>query len=349
VVVLSALAITLHRSSQHRLDVHTLGDSLRLISGSWDGHWYSMIAAHGFMYFPGQQSDAAFFPGYPLTLRLLHGISGLPLEVTSSIISNLALLAAMFAFAVLSAEVVDRESAFRAARWLAIFPASFVFSMAYPQSLLLLLIVCFALALVRDRFLLAAFLAAGATLMRPEGGVLIIPALAVAFRRWHLLDPRQRGLALGAAATGPVVLAAFPLYLKWALGDLRAWFQTERLWGRSMRLDGIVGAFQHFSSQVDVNHYLVYDLAALVLYLLLLVIALKKRIPRAWILAGAAVLFVPLETGTVQSVLRFGAIVLPTYWVLALAGRNRYLDRALVVLSLLTLAGITCTLPYAPP
>ena len=91
------------------------------------------------------------------------------------------------------------------------------------------------------------------------------------------------------------------------------------------------------------------DAAALAVYLLLLVMALRTSIPRAWIVFGAAIVLLPLESGTVQSLARFGLIILPVYWVLALIGRNRRLDRSLTLLSLVLLAGATATLPYTFP
>lgn len=344
VVISSAVAATQLGSPRKP----ELRNPLRLLS-YWDGAWYHLTAARGYLFFPGFQNNAAFFPGYPLLLRGLHAIAPMPFYVYSTLASSLMLLAAMFVFAALSKEVIGEESAYRAARWLAIFPISYVFSMAYPQALLLLLVTGFGLALVRNRFLLAAFLVASATLVRPEGALLVIPALGAALSRWRTLDARTRGLALGAVATGPMVLAAYPLYLQWALGRWDAWFDAERMWRRSFRLRGAAFAIRHLHGQIAAIPYVAIDAAALAVYLLLLVMALRTSIPRAWIVFGAAIVLLPLESGTVQSLARFGLIILPVYWVLALIGRNRRLDRSLTLLSLVLLAGATATLPYTFP
>ncbi len=37
----------------------------------WDAGWYRQIAAEGYTYTPGQQSTVAYFPGYPLAVRVL--------------------------------------------------------------------------------------------------------------------------------------------------------------------------------------------------------------------------------------------------------------------------------------
>ena len=47
---------------------------------SWDGVWYRLIAVHGYLLVPGRQSDPAFFPLYPLVLKLV-GATGIPVAV----------------------------------------------------------------------------------------------------------------------------------------------------------------------------------------------------------------------------------------------------------------------------
>src|SRR5438067_1657414 len=37
-----------------------------VLLGSWDGQWYRIVAAHGYLLIPGQPSDPAFFPLLPV-------------------------------------------------------------------------------------------------------------------------------------------------------------------------------------------------------------------------------------------------------------------------------------------
>src|SRR3954447_25492035 len=59
---------------------HLLG-----VLGTWDGRWYSAAAAQGYLLVPGRRSDPAFFPLYPLLLRMLHPL-GLSFETAGIIV-----------------------------------------------------------------------------------------------------------------------------------------------------------------------------------------------------------------------------------------------------------------------
>lgn len=38
----------------------------------WDAGWYQHIAKHGYQFIPGRESNAAFFPIYPMLMRAAH-------------------------------------------------------------------------------------------------------------------------------------------------------------------------------------------------------------------------------------------------------------------------------------
>src|SRR4051794_1894803 len=40
----------------------------------WDGAWYSSIAEHGYTYRPNEMSSVAFFPAYPLAMRVVRSV-----------------------------------------------------------------------------------------------------------------------------------------------------------------------------------------------------------------------------------------------------------------------------------
>src|SRR5204863_29728 len=64
--------------------------------------------------------------------------TGLPLGVAGVLLSNLLFLAALLVFDSLTAELFDPELARRATALLAVFPTTYVCSMIYPESLVLL-------------------------------------------------------------------------------------------------------------------------------------------------------------------------------------------------------------------
>jgi hypothetical protein len=265
------------------------------------------------------------------------------------VVSNVALAVAAVAFYELGARVVGPELGRRAAIFLVIAPMSFVFSMDYPESLALMLIVLALLAALADRWLLAAGLIAVAALVRPESVVFALPLGSIAWSHRERLDPAARGHALAATLAGPVGAATYPLYLAWALGDAGAWGTAESRWGRAFHLSGPVLALRHLPDTLSHYPWLGRDLALLALYVLLLVAAARAGVGAAWIAAGALILILPVFSGSFISEGRFGLLALPAYWGAAALARGRRVERALEAVCLALLVGMVFVLPYFWP
>jgi Gpi18-like mannosyltransferase len=105
----------------------------------WDSQYYVEIASNGYWYNPSQQSNVAFFPLYPILMRLVSIPLGGDLILTGFLISNLALLIGLIFLYLLTELELDTGSAKRAVIYLALFPVSFFFSAVYTESLFLLL------------------------------------------------------------------------------------------------------------------------------------------------------------------------------------------------------------------
>lgn len=315
---------------------------------SWDGVWYSRIAEHGYLLVPGQQSDTAFFPLYPLLLRAWYEI-GVPPSVSGPIVSNLALVVGLVGFYELGRRVVGERIALRAALFAAIAPMSFVYSMTYPMSLLFALGAIAVLFAYEDRWLAAAVCAAAAGLTRPEAIVFALPIAQHAWARRRGLGEQRLGVAVAAVFAAPVAIATYPLYLKWALGDVHAWSQAERRWGRAFRLDGPVHAIVHIPSLIAAHPGLARDVALFAVYAVLLIVAARAGISQTWVAAGAAVIVLPLFSGTFESEGRFGLIAFPVYWGLAAFASTRRRERGIVAGSIALLVAAIAGLPYIWP
>jgi hypothetical protein len=282
--------------------------------GAWDGVWYRHVADHGYLLIPGRQSDPAFFPLYPILMRGL-GATGIPVPVAGALVANVAFLVAVPAFYRLGQRLLPEGVALRGAVFLAIAPMGYVFSMAYPESLLLLFCVLAVLAALDGHWRLAAVLAGLAALTRPEGALLAVVLAGIARRDWASLDGARRGRAIAAVLAAPAAVLAFMGYLQWALGDMRAWSRAEQPWGRSFGLDGPLRAVVHLPRLLAYEPLLARDLVLLALEAALLVLAATRTsIPREWIVAGALVIVLPIFSGTFESAGRFCLMALPCYW-----------------------------------
>jgi hypothetical protein len=193
----------------------------------WDGGWYIRIAQQGY----SRRHAAAFWPLYPLLLRLGHWLTGLPYAAVGVILSNAAFLAALAALFALVRADYGRDVAVRTVWLAALWPLSFFFSAVYTESLFLLLSVG-AIALGRSRrWTWAALAAALAALTRNSGILVVLPlgAMLLEQRGW---DPRRwwpQALQLAAAAAAPL---AFAVHLDRRWGDPLLMFRVEERWAR---------------------------------------------------------------------------------------------------------------------
>lgn len=315
---------------------------------AWDGIWYRLIALHGYLLVPGRQSDPAFFPLYPLLLKIL-GTTGMPIAVAGILLSNVLFLGALLAFDALSAELFDRGFARRATLLLAVFPTTYVCSMIYPESLVLLAYALTGLFAVRGRWGACAAAAAVAALARPEGVLLAFPIFGCLASQWRTLDPAQRGRGVGALLAGPAAAVSFPLYLGWALHDPLAWNKAQTAWGRSFRVDGIFHAFTSITSRLATQGWPYRDFLVCILTLALLALAWRVGAPWGWIVLGVATILLPLGSGSFESDARFALPALPVYWTLAWLCRRRFLFSAVATAFAVLLTTATLTLPLVFP
>jgi Mannosyltransferase (PIG-V) len=306
---------------------------------AWDGVWYRRVAEHGYLLVPGQYSDPAFFPLFPVVVRAVHAL-GVSYTVAALIVSNVFFVVGVVAFYELGRLLGPERRAYRAAVLVSLFPMSFVFSMAYPESLAFAAIAGAGIAALRGRWTLAALLAAAATLARPEGLFIVVPLAAIAYRQ-------RRGYAAVLAA--PLALATFPIYLRWALGDSHAWAQAEHAWGRSFGVRGVFDTFVHLPRDFNHNGWLIRDLVFLVIYIVLLVVARRAGVPTSWVVAAALIVLLPLTSGSIASTARFGLLAPALFWGLAAFTEEPRIDRWFRFGSLALLAASTVVLPLAVP
>jgi hypothetical protein len=277
----------------------------------WDGHWYREIAHHGYLLLPDRHSDPAFFPLLPVILRALDSI-GVPMTVAGLVLANVGFLLGLLFLYELVRQWLPEADARRAAVYAAIFPLSYVCSMAYPEGLAFAAVTGAGVLAVRGRWLSCASAATAAALLRPESLLVAIPIAALAFRRRAALGQVQRMCALAAAAAAPAGVAAFALYQWWALRDPFAWLRAEHAWHRRFAVHSVWRAAAEFVPG-NASGWVYRDILACIVYVALLVCAFRAGVPRAWVLAGAGMVLLPVCTGSFVSDGRYGLLALPVF------------------------------------
>jgi hypothetical protein len=208
---------------QARRALGPLGNVLAGSVDRFDSAYYLAIAAHG--YGTLASGKIAFFPLYPVLIRLLAPLTGSAV-LAGVLISAGSFMTALIMLHRLTESELGRPAADATVLLLCFAPLSFFFTAVYTESLFLALSVGAMVAARTGRWRLACGLSALATLTRPTG-VLMVVALVV-------MRVRQRRLDAGLAW-----VLAIPAALLLYLGGLAATgypflgaLTVQRIWGR---------------------------------------------------------------------------------------------------------------------
>lgn len=302
--------------------------ALAQVFDSWDGHWYLDVVRSGYphhlmpnvTYFV-PDARAAFFPLYP---RLVHYfdvvVPGGPVSVALGI--NL-LLGGVFIYLVgrLCRDLFDARTAEKAMILTAIFPGSFVLSMAYSEALLLTIACLCFLALQRKQWLWAGILAALGSACRPNG-IALGAACGVAAILAIKQDRQWR--ALIAPLLAPVGFISFMWFLQHHTDENWAWFRVQGQAWREGASFGVTAAEKTLSFFVNPAASPTTVLTAGSVFAMLGALYLLRRhpIPALFVAHSAVILVLMLVPATVTARPRFLYTAFPLIFPVARALRD---------------------------
>ena len=238
-----------------------LGNLLAAPAARWDSAWYLVIAHYGYRPDLGlyTSSRTAFFPLYPLGLRMISSL-GAPPVLAGVLLSTAALGAALYGIHRLTtlerggvgapAVIGDRvASAARLAVLLTAFaPMAFFLSAVYSESLYLALSVALFWSARQGRWMWVGVIGALAGATRSTGLVLALPALMIylygprldrpadfaseALARARLLPRYRVRRDILWLALIPVGVLAYGAYIGLSGGDPLAPLHAQDVWGR---------------------------------------------------------------------------------------------------------------------
>lgn len=245
----------------------------------WDGSYYLVIAELGYGPVEAVFPRWPFAPGLPGVIRVVSDL-GIDPHLGVHVVNQLAFLAALLGIRRLALRHGSATAAALATWSLALFPAAFVFSMVYPSALFLAAMV-WAFVLVEDGHDLGAgLLAAGATLLRPNG---LVVAIALVVAVWSL---RRAAVVLAPAV---LALGAWCVYCWDRTGDPLVWWTTKEKWHEIGILDFLGGEVKW-----SLLAHVPLGLAALAV-----VVWQRRRLPTAWLVLTALLILPGLVTGMV--------------------------------------------------
>jgi hypothetical protein len=207
----------------------------------WDAGIYVSIARDGY-FGPGLESThIAFFPGFPMAMWFAHLLvwnwtaAGLLVSFAAGTVAVVALgkLAADESGAGAEPERAGPQGAANAVLFFALAPAAVFLAAGYSESLFAAFAFPAWLAARRDRWVLAAVLAAGASTVRING---LFLAAAIALEFLLAGGERRRWQQLPLLAVPVLPTLAYMAYLHRNTGDWLAWQHAQALgWFRTFR------------------------------------------------------------------------------------------------------------------
>ncbi len=315
-LVIIATAVIVERGTFPINPAQAYGDTAPVLRSltSWDGSWFVGIARDGYHLAAvglAGYHDYAFFPLYPMVVRVL----ALPWPNLVGLIAiglNLALFPVTLVLLVrLARRHIGEKRAIRAGALFALFPFSFVFSMAYSETLTLTLILGAFLLVERGHVVRSGILYGVASLARAQSAIYLIP-LVLASRfgkpgRWRLL-------ALGL---GPLATLSYLLWVAWFTSSPNGYFESYAAWGRNTG-----GAAAGLGSVLDflsgpLAWYFATLMVCLVVAVGLFVFVRVDRIPVAYVAIPAISLMVLFLSGSLEAIGRLVLLSFPYSWILA--------------------------------
>jgi len=248
----------------------------------WDGAFYLQIARDGYGPVAIPFPRWPFFPGFPGLIRVLGDVADDRTMIF--LVNQAAFLVALFGLHRLAQRHGGPRVAMLAVWALALFPASFVFSMTYPSAIFLAASV-WGFLLVEHRTVAgdlgAGLLAAAAASVRPNGVVVAAALVIAVWWSW------KRVLLVA----GPAVLfvIAWCWYSFDRTGDALVFLTTKSRWQELT----FVGLFEGHVKWSIVPH-LVLAAAAIAV-----VVVQRRKLPVSWLVFAGLYLIPSLQLGMV--------------------------------------------------
>jgi len=313
----------------------------------WDGSWYVRIAEYGYHAHFDKFPDYVWFPLYPLLIRAFSSLTFDNYLVAAILLSNLCLALAMVFIYRYTDLLLGARLARRSIFYLSVFPLSFVFSFAYPASLMLLLTTAAFLFAEKDHWGLTGIAGMLSAATNPLGVTVLFPLLLLYLRKkstpgskkWRgRLDLkrlcRRFDLHVLWLALVPLGIIAYYAYLYFLTGNFWADVDGESHFGRSFGLF-VHTIFNSVKLAVGSGSVLAWaNLTFVSGYAILLVyMAASKKIRMEHLLLAALFVLIPLSTGQTDGIGRYGMAAFPFFWAMALLGERPVFHWAYLVLA----------------
>ncbi len=316
---------------------------------TWDSIYYYRIAEEGYPDIKEKQVDLktsrrfAFFPLYPVFIRILSALSGLNLYLSGLVISNICLIASCILMYKLLLLDYSRRTALQAVKFMLIAPTSFIFSGYFTESIyFFFLLLSFWLAR-QQNWLMVGMTGMLLSLTRVPGVLAVLPLGIIAWEQSSLNKEnlKRRILKLLPLMLLPVGLGIYILvnYLK--TGDPLFFFHIQETWGRQIRNILMSLPLELINAIKNNRINRVVETGATITALSLVVIGFRRMRPEYRIFCLYSII-VPLLTST-WSMPRFLLPIFPLYLCLDFICVKRWMRDLMTIVLAMTMGFLMVT------
>ncbi|QGZ92645.1 MAG: hypothetical protein EWV55_11885 [Microcystis viridis Mv_BB_P_19951000_S69] len=297
----------------------------------FDSAWYNEIIQTGYSYNPEKQSNVAFFPLYPILVKAIASLTSLSVPIAGLLLSNLCLIFALIFVYKISNIYLNKRGSEKVLILMLVFPTSFFYSCFYTESLYLLTTAACFYFFLNKKYFWSGFFGFFASLTRVTG-VIIFLAFAIELL-WKYLKkkelPRRESLFLLLIPCG---LIAYMVFLAWKFNEPLAFIKVQDLWGRDERVFPLITLINYWK---NINFIFPKDANNAVRLLntffsfsflgILLFSIVKKPLNISLLIFAFLSFFLPLSTGTTESMMRYMMTIFPIFIILGYwSQKNRY-------------------------
>lgn len=310
----------------------------------WDAVWYLSIADIGYDYEKGDFGSTAFFPAYPLIIRLLKPLFGNTV-LTGLIIGNaLFLISLLVFFRFLYEHITQNRQVINCSlMYLAIYPSAFHFAAPYTESLFLLASLVVIMAAYRQQWWLAGLVGAIASATRIPGVLLMLPVglewaavngwtlqTALTPQAWRSLFHGFRtgfGTVIMLVITMPLGLFAYMIYLWQKFDAPLAFLDAQQI---NTNTDYL--SFPYNITRLTEGKITLFWVGVIVAVVFAgLTYFVWRRLGAGLASYCLASLLVPVIGSVYTGIPRYSAVLFPVFIVLAFWGQRRWVNALIMI------------------
>jgi len=303
----------------------------------WDGGWYMGIANNGYdKDFPlvnpenivcnqgsgACQRNFAFFPLYPISISTFHNLSGISVELSGIILSNIAFLGCVLLLFKLAKHLFNSKVAFVTGLLFVLSPLSYIFSGLMTESVFTFLLLLTILLAINKKYLFAGLVGGLLSATRNIGFLVLIPMIMIYWKQnkddFNLKKLNWKMLL--SLLMVPVGVISFAVYLNYLVGDPLAFIHIQAFWEKPVNgihpLLAIPFSIIDFTLEGSLKIHL-YDLVWFFGALVIFFIGLRKKLIPLYLNCIILWLFVPLMAGTMVALPRYISVLFPVYIIIA--------------------------------